>query len=182
MSRVQLPDDLPEYVVYAVNLPFDEDEEGITTFFSKAGNVLSCKLILTKEGNKKGQAKIAYRTKKEAEYAVYYLHNLKFKNRIIKTNWDKQTIMLGTHCSSEEANQILEKEKREKEGFETPQMSTIKNTISEIYINQNATEYEITLGQLIDRSQGNSYALLYQDRIRFEDLPFRTPNETSPNV
>lgn len=172
-----LPNGLPEYWIYSVNVSYDLDDDQIKSFFAQCGQIVGFQYVLDRNGSKKGHIRIAYRKKNEAIRALAELHNTKFNGRIVKLNWDKGMVLKNVNAPIDRISDLLKKSETDRSisfslynencGFDPDN-----------YVNTNQSPYKKTLGTTIDRTQTSPYELLYTKKIDPINFPFLIPKNT----
>lgn len=168
-----LPNDLPEYWIYAVNVSYDQDEEQVLNFFSQCGQVVGLSFVYDRNGSKKGHVRVAYRKKNDAMRAIAELHNMRYAGRTVKLNWDKSMVIRNSGASPEKVSELLKK--AETLRFLAYESENFIETEADEFVNKNPSPYKLTLGNSIDRQQQNPYELLYKKQIDPSNFPYRIP-------
>ena len=171
-----LPNDLPEYWVYAVNVSYDQDEEQVKKFFSQCGQVVGLSFVYDRNGSKKGHVRVAYRKKADAIRAISDLHNMRYAGRAVKLNWDKSMVIRNSGASPEKVSEMLKK--AETNRFLTFDSLSMTSNEPDEYINRERSQYQTTLGFTIDRLQENPYAQLFKNQLDPSNFPFIIPKST----
>lgn len=168
-----LPNDLPEYWIYAVNVSYDQDEDQVRNFFSQSGQVVGLSFIYDRNGSKKGHVRVAYRKKEDAIRAISELHNMRYAGRLVKLNWDKSMVIRNSGASPEKVSELLRKSENNRHvAYESENWTEAE---LDEFVNKNPTSYEFTFSKPIDRHQTNAYQLLYQKQINPSNFPYRIP-------